>query len=225
MPGPTWNTDDPQDAARRVGNAAALARALSADANLREQPTVALACSWHVRLYAGCVVPSQQYLGAFRGDADRPDLVDYELGVGPLQPDGYPENVGVWSRDVSAAVGVLVADVASAVTVLDARFPVGTRPQTVEHLHGLVQVLAAVHGEWVRIHPFANGNGRTARVWAAWLAVRYGLPVFVSLQPRPADTAYARAGRASMGRPPDFLGDHSEATNVFLHLLTLALLP
>lgn len=34
-------------------------------------------------------------------------------------------------------------------------------------------------------HPFANGDGRTARLWANSLAMRYGLPPFVRLRPRP----------------------------------------
>ena len=63
-------------------------------------------------------------------------------------------------------------------------------------------VTAAIHGEWVRIHPFANGNARTARVWAAWIALRYGLPVFVTVKPRPNDAAYAQAAFASMGSSP-----------------------
>jgi hypothetical protein len=61
---------------------------------------------------------------------------------------------------------------------------------------------------------FANGH----------IALRYGLPVFVTLKPRPDDVAYARAAKRSMGRPPDFTGDHAEAVAVFAHLLSLILL-
>ncbi|MFP5232432.1 MAG: Fic family protein [Acidobacteriota bacterium] len=42
-----------------------------------------------------------------------------------------------------------------------------------------------VHAEWIRIHPFANGNGRTARLWANLVAMRYGLPPSIRLRPRP----------------------------------------
>ena len=196
-----------------------------ADAATRQPPTLNLVCSWHKHLYDGCHVPSAQYLGGLRGDTARPDLVGYEVGVGPLQADGLTEKVGIWSADVGAAVETLLGEVDTALAVLDARFPVGVRPSTVDELSTLVGFIAAVHGEWVRVHPFANGNGRTARLWAAWLALRYGLPVFVTVKPRADDVAYARAGRASMGRPPDFTGDHTEAANVFTHLLALALLP
>jgi Fic family protein len=61
----------------------------------------------------------------------------------------------------------------------------------------------------VRIHPFANGNGRTAREWANWAAMRYGLPPFVRLRPRPKGLAYAAAAHASMR------GDHAPAIGVF----------
>jgi hypothetical protein len=64
----------------------------------------------------------------------------------------------------------------------------------------------------VRIHPFANGNGRTARLWANFLATRYGLPPFVRLRPRP-DDGYADAGINAMK------GDWKPTAIVFRRLL------
>jgi Fic family protein len=49
----------------------------------------------------------------------------------------------------------------------------------------------------VRIHPFANGNGRTARLWANSLAIRYGLLPFIRLRPR-TNSGYAGAGAKAM---------------------------
>jgi Fic family protein len=49
----------------------------------------------------------------------------------------------------------------------------------------------------VRIHPFANGNGRTARLWANFIAMRYGLEAFVRVRPRP-DGGYANAAAEAM---------------------------
>lgn len=46
-------------------------------------------------------------------------------------------------------------------------------------------------------HPFSNGNGRTARLVANSLAMRYGLPPFVRLRPRPAEP-YSTVADASM---------------------------
>ena len=225
MAGPGWADDDPVDAARIGGNCQALLTELAAAASQRALPTLADASQWHRRIYDGCAVPAASYLGNFRGDPAHPDLADYEVGVGALLPDGLPQKVGIWAADVPAALAGFIAGVHAALDVLDAAIPAGSRPATVDQLHEVVALIAEVHGEWVRIHPFANGNGRTARVWAAFLALRYGLPVFVTLKPRPDDVAYARAAMRSMGRPPDFNGDHSEAVAVFVHLLTLSLLP
>ena len=44
---------------------------------------------------------------------------------------------------------------------------------------------------------FLNGNGRTARLWANCIAMRYGLPPFVRLRPRP-DDAYGHASEEAM---------------------------
>ncbi|HEV3037885.1 MAG TPA: Fic family protein [Candidatus Angelobacter sp.] len=49
----------------------------------------------------------------------------------------------------------------------------------------------------MRIHPFANGNGRTARLWANCMALRYGLPLFIRLRPRP-DGGYGAASAEAM---------------------------
>ena len=54
-----------------------------------------------------------------------------------------------------------------------------------------------MHAEWIRIHPFTNGNGRTARIWTNFIAMRYGLPPFVRLRPRP-NHGYEEAGIKAM---------------------------
>jgi Fic family protein len=69
------------------------------------------------------------------------------------------------------------------------------------------------HGEWARIHPFANGNGRIARIWANWIALRYGMPPFARLRPRPAGVAYANAAAASMA------GNHEAMIPIFRQML------
>ena len=65
----------------------------------------------------------------------------------------------------------------------------------------------------VRIHPFANGNGRTARLWANFLALRYGLPPFIRLRPRP-DDGYGDAGNEAMR------GNWEPTAAVFRRMLT-----
>jgi fido (protein-threonine AMPylation protein) len=61
-----------------------------------------------------------------------------------------------------------------------------------------LQLAAIHHGEFIRIHPFVNGNGRTGRVWVNYFAARYGL-TFVELQ-REHDYEYLEAIRAYLDR-------------------------
>ena len=221
--GPEWDDDDPADATRILAN---IHRAfLDAEGNAGSRATLTEADlrRWHAIIYQSCTVPSPAYVGRFRGEAHR-DLVDYEVGVGQLLPDGIPERMGLWARDVQAALTTLYQQLDRAFTALDGVVPAGTVPTEVDVLQEVVGVVAAAHGEWIRIHPFVNGNGRIARLLAAHVALRYGLPVFVTLKPRPHDVAYVRAAHRSMGRPPLFAGDHTEATAVFAHLLALRLL-
>jgi fido (protein-threonine AMPylation protein) len=221
--GPEWADDDPADANRIVANI----NVALADANGLAASRASLSAAdlrrWHATIYESCAVPSTAYVGRFRGES-HPDIVDYEVGVGSRLSDGLPECMGIWARNVPAALGTVFKQLVQAFALLDDLVPAGTTPTEVDVLHEVVGVVAAAHGEWIRIHPFVNGNGRTARLLAAHIALRYGLPVFVTLKPRPHDVAYARAARRSMGRPPLFAGDHAEATAVFTHLLALRLL-
>jgi Fic/DOC family protein len=73
---------------------------------------------------------------------------------------------------------ILQARARRAIAGPDGALPVGRRPTTALELRAVLLLAANLHGEWVRIHPFANGNGRIARLWVIWVAARYGLPPF-----------------------------------------------
>lgn len=225
MSGPTWDNDEPEDVACIGANSSALLSTLVSTTTMRVLPRLGDALAWHQQLYAGCTIPVPGYVGHFRGDASVPELIDYEVGIGSTQPDGWPDRVGVFAADLAPQLAAFETSVHAALSTLDPHLPAGSAPTTVGELAQVVQLSAVIHGEWIRLHPFANGNGRTARVWAAFVALRYGLPVFVTLKPRPHDVAYAAASRESMGRPPSFVGNHEPAVSVFGHLLTLSLLP
>jgi Fic family protein len=92
---------------------------------------------------------------------------------------------------------------------------VGDEPDP-DQLSAIIDLAAWAHAEWVRIHPFANGNGRTARLWANSILMRYGLPAFIRLRPRP-NTGYAAAGASAMQ------GDWKPTAAVFQRLLDLFL--
>lgn len=223
MPGPAWDGDDPADGARVAANARSLVESFRRTAPDRAVPTLDGVLDWHRMLYAGCSTPCADYLGHLRGDPVVPELADYDVGVGRLQPDGLPDKMGVWSGSVLAEVEGLLRGIRAALDQLDALVPVGSAPVDPSHLHSVLSLCAVIHGEWVRIHPFANGNGRMARLWVAFISLRYGLPVFLVVKPRPQDSGYALAAAASMGRPPDFRGDHRPARNLFASMLEAVL--
>jgi fido (protein-threonine AMPylation protein) len=204
MPTP-WN-EDPQGSEQQIlVNAAEVLRQIAAAAGDRDEPSVAAAQNWHRRMYAGVALPIPYYAGEPRdSDKNFPELQGYEVEVGR-----FP---GTPSAQVPGALADFEVGARRAAAPLDQAIPVGMRPSQGEELSAVVTLCAILHGEWVRIHPFANGNGRTARLWANWAALRYGLPPFVTVKPRPG-APYAVAAMASMS------GDHRVPAAVFHEML------
>jgi hypothetical protein len=219
MTAPSWQEDDPQNLSLIQGNAAQLISELRSTAAERLLPNCEELCRWHARLYAGCEVPVAGYVGHFRGDPAVPELIDYEVGLGARLKDGNLEKMGVWARLVSSEMGAVLAGLNAVFAELDARLPVGESPTTPDDILAVISFAALAHGECLRVHPFANGNGRIARLLVAFLCLRYGLPMFLHIKPRPESDDYIRASRDSMGRPPDFVGNHTTTTAVFAHML------
>jgi len=153
-----------------------------------------MAQEWHRQLYRDMRLPIPYYAGEIRDSDPRfPELFGYEVAIGP-----FP---GVASWLVPEQLAEFEATMQDAVALLDAAIPVNSQPIDAQ-VRSVMSLCANAHGEWVRIHPFANGNGRTARLWASWSALRYGLPSFVRLKPRPEGSLYSVAAMRSMS------GDH-----------------
>lgn len=205
MPVP-WN-DDPAGWERHIeGHLNRLGNAVVAQAGLRAVPTIAMAQDWHRETYRGVPLPVPCYAGEIRDtDAQFPELIGYEVAVGTA--------MGAPSSEVPDALAAFEAGLQAIIARMDRAIAVGDRPGTSADLFAVLEVAAIAHGEWVRIHPFANGNGRIARLWANWVSVRYGLPFFLTLKPRPANVLYASAAAASMR------GDHRPMVVTFLTLL------
>jgi fido (protein-threonine AMPylation protein) len=204
--GVAWNGDPPGSAPRIAANVASVLSGIAAAALARGAPTVAMAQEWHRQIYAGIVLPIPYYAGEIRdSDPELPELDGYEVEVG-----GF---AGVPSATVPRELTRFEETTRRATAVLDATIPAGSAPADDNRLLSVLTLSASLHGEWVRIHPFANGNGRTARLWANWAALRYGLPPFVRIKPRPAGIAYALAAYASMQH------DHQVMTGVLLEML------
>lgn len=198
----SWNDDPPGAAPLVRRNLRNLLGRLSAEAPHRAAPAVDLARAWHREVFTGVELPVSYFAGEVRDDDPRfPELVGYEVRVGPWS--------GVPSREVPRELESFERRMNRAVGILDPEVPAGERPGDWSVLGSVVTLCAHAHGEWARIHPFANGNGRVARLWANWCALRYGLPAFVRLRPRPEGARYARAAADSMS------GDHRATVSVF----------
>lgn len=201
-----WNEDDPRDAPVIVRNLVNVLRQIALLAPSRAIPTVWMAREWHRTIYEGVELPVPYYAGEVRdSDLRFPELYGYEVGVGSHR--------GVDSDLVPQVLRLFEEAMGKAVAVLDSVVPVGSPPADPAQLRSVLTLCAYAHGDWVRIHPFANGNGRTARLWANWCALRYGLPPFVRLKPRPGGSYYGSASALSMQ------GDHEPMIAVFARML------
>ena len=194
---PEWDKDSP----RLRQNLGQVLKEIVRAAERREVPTLEAARHWQSWMMEGLEVPDRRYVGAFRGE---PGLELIQVRVGA--------NYGVDSIDVSEELADFETKLQALIAELDALLPMGQELDA-DQLAAVIDPCAWVHAEWVRTHPFANGNGRTARLWANSLAVRYGLPPFIRLRSRP-NAGYGDAGAKSMQ------GDLKPTAVVFRRLLS-----
>ncbi len=162
---------------------------------------------WHSTIMLGLRAEDKDHVGCFRGEADM-RAVEVRIGRHP----------GVPSRDVAGALADFYATLKRVTTALDPMIAANGPPKTGDRINAVIELCAWVHAEWVRIHPFANGNGRTARLWAAYISMRYGIPPFVRLRPRPGD-GYAVACEKAL------TGDRTLMASVFRQMYLESLKP
>jgi Fic/DOC family len=176
-----WDEDSPQ----LRQNLTRVLEQIAQKAEQRQTPAVEAARHWQNLFMQGLKATDSRYIGSFRG----------ELG---LEKTGVKigGHRGVAAAKVAGELKRFERKLQALVKQLDSVLPVGADLDA-DELAAVIDLCAWVHSEWVRIHPFANGNGRTARLWANFLAMRYGLPPFVRLRPRP-DDGYADAGAKAM---------------------------
>jgi len=197
-------TDWDADSERLRSNLGQVMEGTRQHALARRPPSLELPRNWHRDMMSGLTPepPAEpSWFGCFRGEEGQEDI-----GVRVGSHEGtHPTLV---SRDLEQ----FEVRLDELVTFLDEQLPAGKEldSATVEMM---LQLMSWTHNEWVRIHPFANGNGRIFRIWANWVAMRYGLPPFVRLSPRPAGDAYANAATAAM------TGDQASMVTVFRQML------
>jgi len=201
---PGWDSDSTQ----LQHNLTRIAESIYDQASNRGLPSLELPKEWHRIVMEGLNVPDPEYVGNFRGEPKGP-LIEHCAVVVRGHPGAMPWEV---ARELETFLEGLHNRLAS----LDSDILPGKDPDNAQ-INRIIELAAWVHGEWVRIHPFANGNGRTARIWANWVAVRYGLDFFVTVRPRPGMPFYGDAAQASMK------GNHKQTEVVFKILFSQSL--
>jgi hypothetical protein len=193
---PNWDEDSPQ---LRQTLTQVLSEIVLA-AQRREYPTLAHARHWQSFAMKDLTVPDSRFLGVFRGE---PGLEQVQVRVGA--------RYGVVAAEVAVSLEHFERKLHALIAELDSMLPAGQEPDA-DQLAAIVDLCAWVHAEWVRIHPFANGNGHTARLWANCLAMRYCVPPLIRLRSRP-NSGYVAAGANAMQ------GDWKPTAGVFRRLL------
>jgi fido (protein-threonine AMPylation protein) len=166
LPGPPFRGVDWDDALEQLPAVrTAIARAhLAVELSLRRDAAtrvldLQLIAALHREVF-GAVFP--ELAGRLRGPAPRylPHNVQ------------FPPYRGVAYEDVPAACEQLSDRLAHLIRQLDDRRD-AIDPETL--LTDILRVASFAHCELIRIHPFTNGNGRTARLCINYFAYRYGL--------------------------------------------------
>ena len=191
-----WDADSP----RLRQNLTKVLHEIRDSALRRDVPSLEAARQWQSDTMAGLEVPQPEYVGRFRG----------KRGI-RIERVGVADFEAVRPGDVAGQLAQFERRLQRAVAALDERYPAG-HALDADGLAAVLDLCAWAHSEWVRIHPFVNGNGRTARMWANFLLMRYGLPPVVRLRPRP-DSGYGAAARQAMG------GDWKPTAAVFRKML------
>lgn len=193
---PDWDEDSPQ----LRENLTQLLEDIAQAADQRKLPTVEAARLWQAKTMQGLQVPNAEFVGTFRGE---PGLENVQARI--------RATFGIAAMNVAAELARFERKLQRIVADLDARLTIGSELNA-DQLAAVLDLCAWAHAEWIRMHPFANGNGRTARLWANSLAMRYGLPPFIRLRPRP-NAGYGEAGARAL------LGDWKPMAQVFRRLL------
>lgn len=185
---PHWDANSPT----LLINLALVDEDVRSDAIRRVKLSLARMCEWHDVMMSGLDAEDPDYVGRFRGEPGYPELaVDVEIaGI-----------LGASHADVAAELRVFETRLRSAVRALDGLYPTPAALDD-DGRDAVIELAAYAHAEWVRIHPFVNGNGRTARIWANLIMQRYGMPPVLALRPRPTGRGYAGAAAACMNRDP-----------------------
>lgn len=161
---------------------------------------------WHLQLLGHFApVGFEYYAGNFRQiDPMRPCL-DQPIGVGA---PGGPYIMGASPSTVPRLMEHITRIYKEEICKLETEWPNLTDSQRVGRLS---MALATYVGQFIKIHPFINGNGRVSRLIWRWGVLRYNVPSQVDVIPRPAppySSIMDAAMRGNYSPLVDFIIDH-----------------
>lgn len=160
---------------------------------------------WHGKLFKD-VVPVRYYAGNYRSTDPRHPCLNTPIQVGGL--------FGAPAAEVASRMTNLSTVLEQQTMDVD-RF-VAAQKSAEPKLKAAAQLAALAAGHIISIHPFINGNGRTARLTADFFFNRYGFPMpFFINRPRAqgVDAEYSSASQAAM------LGDFNPMFRYFVVLM------
>jgi Fic family protein len=200
-----WEANSPQ----LVENLQELGRRIATDAASRQPLSSGVVREWHAHILRGLESVGGEPSGRYRGETG---LEEYDVAVG-----GRP---GAPAARVAGELRAFDDTLTAQLEALDRtiRREHLEDDLTADTVHAVLILCAWAHGEWVRIHPFPNANGRMARLLVNSIALRYGLPAFLRLRPRPGRD-YAWVAQQAM------TGHWEAAVPLFARLYEAALPP
>jgi len=202
-----WDDSEstPEDINRGTANRQQVLKELIQHALSTEPLDASRVAQWHKDCFLGLSyvsVTDECLLGAYRG-TNHLRLKNMRVSVGGID--------GAAPHEVKEELVRFFGQLQKRMSSLAAKIKID-EDKSKEELRQIVEVAGWAHGEWVRIHPFANGSGRTARLIANWVLSRFRLLPVVGIRPRP-EHPYGPAAVASMR------GDHSKITQFIMDLL------
>jgi fido (protein-threonine AMPylation protein) len=140
---------------------------------------------WHRIMFEG-LVPLDEYAGDFRQDDSTRPCLGKNVGVGSIPGEEF--------HRVIYSMESLIVQIRESIALLEVGW---STKDNRDKAFGLAVIIGDLIGNFIRIHPFINGNGRTSRIiWAAAL-VRFGVKPQFRIHPRP-DSPYGSVMKAAM---------------------------
>lgn len=156
-PSRVYTTDEQR---RLTTQLLALVRTIHDGSEVSRACTLDLLCEYHRRLFDGV----RDHAGLIRRAGFGSDTLTYGPNRSPTKEE-VPNLMLDCFRQISRSLQSFDA-----------------HPDAEDHERNAIHLAVWAHAEVVRIHPFEDGNGRTARLLMNWLLVRLGLrPISVEV--------------------------------------------